>query len=299
MSEQLQSNLLAVSNFLIGTFGAVLGAVGIVVFLVPADIAALGVGGLAVLGNDLVGLPIGVLMILLNIPILYLSYRMLPGGLPMIGNMIVFTIIYAVATDAITPMVQDAVSDDHLLNAIFGGILLGISGGLIYRSNNTLGGTYALALILRRRFGTPMSTTFFYTDSIVIVGAGLVFGIEGALYSVVVLFINGIAQDYVMEGPSVVRNIMIVTDWPEATADAIMAQLQVGVTRVDAEGMYQRRSRGLLYVTISRARAYQIREIVSEIDPNAFMVVGQGHVAFGGGFRPMVKRVKARPSNAA
>jgi uncharacterized membrane-anchored protein YitT (DUF2179 family) len=102
-----------------------------------------------------------------------------------------------------------------------------------------------------------------------------------------------------MEGPSVVRTIMIVTEYPEQIADTIMEQMQVGVTHVAVQGMYQRRSRGLLYVTVSRARSAQVRDIVSEIDETAFMVVGQGHVAYGGGFKPMRPRFKPVNVDAA
>ncbi|MFP4324299.1 MAG: YitT family protein [Anaerolineales bacterium] len=143
------------------------------------------------------------------------------------------------------------------LTIIWNGILgmLGIGGGVVYRSGTVVGGTYALALILRRRFGTPMSTTYFYTDTGVIIVAAFVFGIEGALYAAVVLFLNGVAQDYVMEGPSVVRTAMIVTNKPGPIAQRIMTELQVAVTRTTGEGRYTNEQRDILHVTVSRAKA--------------------------------------------
>lgn len=298
MSEQRVSQLNTLWNYILGTIGAVIGGGGIVVFLAPADIAGLGVGGVAVLLNALFSLPIGLMILVLNVPILYLAYKMLPGGLPMVFNMTLFTIVYSAAAEVLSPVMSTAITEDRLLSAIFGGVVLGISGGLMYRSGNALGGTYALAMILRRRTGTPMSTTYFVTDMGVVLASGLVFGIEGALYSTIVLFLNGVAQDYVMEGPSVVRNVMIVTDKPDEIADWIMQNIFVGVTRVDATGMYRRQARGLLYVTISRARAPVLRQLVSEIDPGAFMVIGHGHVAYGGGFKPMTPRFKAKKLDA-
>ena len=95
-----------------------------------------------------------------------------------------------------------------------------------------------------------------------------------------------------MEGPSLVRTVMIVTDQPEVMSNHIMSQFQVGVTRLSAEGMYMRKHHHLLYVTVSRAKAGALRDLVSDVDENAFLVIGQGHVAYGGGFKPITSKEK-------
>lgn len=94
------------------------------------------------------------------------------------------------------------------------------------------------------------------------------------------------------------RTVTVVTDKPKTITDSITSQLQVGVTHVRAEGMYQHQTHGLLYITISRARWGQIRDVISKADPDAFMVIGQSHVAYGGGFRPM-PRQRTLPVNMA
>ena len=142
-----------------------------------------------------------------------------------------------------------------------------------------------MALILQRRFGFPMSTTFLCTDSLIIIAAGLVYGWDGALYAAVALFIAGLVTDYVMEGPSVIRTAMIITDKPNEIADLVSANLQRGSTSWKIKGQYSGVDRTMLYVTISRSQVHDLKEQISRVDPNAFTVIGMGHAAYGAGFR--------------
>lgn len=194
--------------------------------------------------------------------------------------------VYSVSLDVLNQLIDfQALSQDVLLNALFGGVTGGIAGGLVFRTGGSFGGTSTLALILQRRTGTPMSTTFLYTDAAVIGLAGLVYGWEPALYAVVSLFVGGVAVDYMLEGPSVVRTAVIITDNPEDLSTAIMQRLDRGVTGWEATGMYTGRQRWMLYVSIGRSQVSDLRQLVMETDPAAFVVIGQGHTAYGEGFR--------------
>lgn len=278
------------SYYLQLVIAAIIGAVSVVFFLSPADIAPTGITGVAVILNSFIASPVGAMVILLNIPIMYLGYRLLPGGWVVVGSTIFTILIYSVLVDVFTQAFPtDGFSDDRLLNAIFGGVLWGLSGGMVFRTGTRFGGTSTLALILRRRFGTPLSTTTLYSDTLVVVGAGLAFGVEGALYAMVVVFIGSVVSDYAMEGPAVIRTAFVITQKPRTIAKALMDNLYVGVTKLNGEGMYSGQSKSMLYVTISRAQAPDLRNIVTAIDSSAFLVIGQGHAAYGGGFRPLHK----------
>lgn len=267
------------------TVGAIIGAIGVILFMAPFNIAPSGVSGLAVIANYQFGWPIGLLILIGNIPIQYIGYRMLGGWLIILRTVYVI-VVYSLAIDLLTPYFPaQGVTDDLLLNAIFGGILGGISSGLVYRAGSTFGGTSTLALIVQQRTGLPLSTTFLYTDLGVIGLAGFVFGWEAALFAVIALFISGIATDYTLEGPSVIRTAVIITDQPEAVSQAILNELQRGVTAWDGRGMYTGQERGVLFVTIARPQVEALRTIVQQVDPGAFVVIGQGHVAYGQGFR--------------
>ena len=272
--------------------GIIIGAISLTVFLQPLDIAPAGVAGASTLLNELFDTPIGLVIFLLNIPIQLLGYAMLPNGARVILRSVVIILIFSVVVDNIgPPLPETGISDDRMLNALFGGITGGIGVGLVYRAGATFGGTSTLALILQRRFGFPMSTTFLCTDTLIIVAAGLVYGWEGALYAAIALFTAGLASDYVLEGPSVIRTAMIITDKPDAIAQRVFANLQRGVTSWTIKGEYTGLDRKMLYVTIARSQVRDLKDEVSQADPNAFIVIGMGHAAYGAGFRRM-KRLR-------
>ncbi len=265
---------------------SLLEAIAVVLFLAPFEIAPSGVAGVAVILNTLVGTPIGIMIILLNIPIQIFALRVLPNGFRVVWRTAATVVLYSLLIDWLTPFVPiGGISQDRLLNAVFGGVVLGIASGLIYRVGSTFGGTSTLALLLQRHTGTPMSTTYLYTDVSTVFLAGFVYGWEGALYATVVIFISGLATDYILEGPSVIRTVVIITDKPQEVANVIMHTLGRGVTGWDAVGMYTQQKRSMLYVTISRSQMPDLKRMVMQIDPQAFLVVGQGHRAYGKGFQ--------------
>ena len=267
------------------TIGALLYATGVNLFYVPAAIAPSGVSGIAVILNAVFSWPVGVLILLLNIPVQMLGYRML-GGWRVVARTVYFLAIYSLAIDMLAPYFPAAgLTDDHLLNAVFGGILGGIAGGLVYRAGGTLGGTSTLARILQNRLGTSLNATYLYTDTGVVLLAGLAFGWEGALYAIIAIFVEGTAADYILEGPSTIRTVTIITDQPQAVASAIIQELKRGVTGWDGRGMYTGRERSILFVTLMRPEINELHHLVLQIDPHAFIVIGQGHTAYGEGFR--------------
>ena len=280
----------AIVRYVMIAIGTLLGALSVVLFLQPMDIAPAGVAGASTLLNELFGTPIGLMVLLLNIPIQLLAYKTLPGGGRVILRSVVIIVAFSAVIDNIAPMLPaGGVSDDRMLNALFGGISAGVGVGLVYRAGATMGGTSTLALILQRRLGFPMSTTFLCTDALIIMSAGLVYGWEGALYAAVALFTAGLATDYVIEGPSVIRTAMIVTDKPDEISRRVFERLQRGVTSWTIRGEYTGAERKMLYVTISRSQVRDLKDEISHVDPNAFVVIGMGHAAYGAGFRRVRK----------
>ena len=280
-------------RYVLIAIGIVIGALSLIVFLQPLDIAPAGVAGASTLLNELFDTPIGLIIFLLNIPIQTAGYIMLPNGGRVIMRSVVIILIFSVVVDNLSPLVPTGgLSDDRMLNALFGGITGGIGLGLIYRAGATFGGTSTIALVLQRRFGFPMSTTFLCTDTLIIIAAGLVYGWEGALYSAISLFTAGLATDYMLEGPSVIRTAMIITDEPEEVAQRVFASLQRGATSWKIKGEYTGAERTMLYVTVARSQVRDLKDEVSQADPNAFIVIGMGHAAYGAGFR-RVRRLRA------
>jgi uncharacterized membrane-anchored protein YitT (DUF2179 family) len=260
-------------------------AIAVIVFQAPFNIAPGGVTGVAVILNHLVGTPIGLVILLGNIPIQWYAYRTL-GGWRVIAATVFFIVVYSIGIDVLTPFFPaEGVSDNLLLNALFGGIVGGIGTGLTFRGGGTAGGTNTLGRILQDKYGIPLSSSTLYTDGLVIALAGVVFGWEGALYAIVALYVGGAAADYVLEGPSVIRTAVIITDQPRPVANAILSELHRGVTAWEGRGMYTDDAHTVLYVTMGRAQVNALRRVVLKADPKAFIVIGQGHVAYGEGFR--------------
>ena len=274
------------------TIGALIGSMGVLIFLAPNNIAPSGVTGIAVISNFLFDTPIGVLVFILNIPIQIIAVRFLPGGWRNIVRALYVITIYTIAIDYLTPYVPvELSSDNELLSAIFGGVLGGIGSGIVIRSGGNFGGTSTIALIIQRRTGIPLSSIYLYTDTAVILAAGYFFGINAALLAIVTLFIDGVAASYIIEGPSVIRTAVIVTNNPEEMGQRIMMTLDRGMTGWTGKGMYTGEERTVLYISVSRSQIGQLRSLVQEADPNAFMVIGQGHTAYGEGFQRRIAPV--------
>lgn len=266
------------------TLGAVIQAVALNVFLIPSQVASGGVSGLAQILNHLYGLPVGVLYMLGNIPLIVLGWRYL-GGMKFAVRTVITAVIYALAVDLSAPYLPaSGIADDTLLNALYGGVIAGIGYGLVYRGRGTSGGTDILARIIAHYRGIPISQIYMMTDALVMLIAGLVFGWENALYAILALYLSGLTAETVSQGQRVVRTATIITDKPVEVAAGIMSQLGRGVTRLDGTGLYTGAARPMLYVVLSRAEVEPIKSIVRNADEKAFLVIGHAYEAMGEGF---------------
>lgn len=277
--------------------GIFVGALGYVIFQIPHNIAAGGIGGLALIASQLTGYPnIGVIFWILNIPMIILGFFFL-GKWSFVWRTLLAGTLFSIMTDLLlftlpTLISEWPVTDNMVLNTIYGGIVGGIGGGLIYRSGATLGGTAVLARIVQRKTGWPLSQIYIYDDGLIILAMGLAFGWENALYGFMMLFLNGMASDYVLEGVSNTRTVTIVTDHPQAVIDALRGSLNRGSSYWEITGGYSGAKRYMVMSTISRAQYHQVRSTVAAADENAFVTIGISHQALGTGFARLGERRK-------
>lgn len=269
-------------DYALTTAGGLLLAVNLNLFLAPAKIAPGGVSGSAIIINEFTGWPIGLTMLVLNVPMIVLGFLYL-GRFAFLARTLYAVLVYNLGVDLLAPWLPAAgITDDMLLNALYGGIVAGLGTGLVYRSGGTTAGTGTLSRVIQMKTGIPISQVYFLTDGGVILIAGLVFGWEAALYAMITLFVWGLAADYVLEGPSVVRMAFIVTDEPGAVAHALLDRLHLGVTTWPVEGAFTEHQHTILFCTVGRPRERALRAVVTEVDPHAFVVTGHGHQATGG-----------------
>lgn len=266
--------------------GALLQAASIRLFLVPGDLVSGGVSGIAQLINHYTGWPIGLMIFIGNLPLFLLGWRYLGG------RRFALRTLFAVAataffTDFLTRFLPpEGLTQDLVLNSLYGGLTSGVGFGLVYRGRGTSGGSDILARILNHWRGVSISQSYLMTDTVVMLSAGFIFSWGNALYALVSLYVSGIAAEAVAEGSNVVRTVLIITANPTMVTERVLHEMERGVTVIEAQGGYTGQERTVLYCVISRSEVPQIKALVREADPKAFMVIGQAHEALGEGFRP-------------
>lgn len=277
-----------IRNYLFLTVGATIMMVNFNLFMVPANIAPGGMGGLTLILNHYTGIPRGAGMLLMSVPLIALGFWKL-GRFRFLVRTLYVTIYYTIGVDLIARFFPpQGVVDDLLLTALYGGVMGGIGYGIVVRGRGMVSGTGIISRIIQIRTGIPISQLYVLIDGLVIIALGLAFGWERALYGMIMLFVMGLASDYVLEGPSVVRVVFIVTNLPEQVGAILMERLGVGVTGWAGEGMYTHEERAILFCTVGRPDVEVLHSAVTEIDPDAFIVIGQGHQARGGVLRPPI-----------
>ncbi|NQU29553.1 MAG: YitT family protein [Anaerolineae bacterium] len=276
-----------IRDFLLIALGAFIQSVGLRLFLIPARLASGGVSGISQLINHGTGWPIGLMVLVGNIPLFALGWRFL-GGRKFIIRTAFAVAIFSFFVDALTLILPpEGITDDILLNSLYGAVVSGIGYGIVYRGQGTSGGSDILARILNRWRGIPISQSYLMVDSAVILTAGFVFGWKEALYALITLYVSGIVTETASQGLSVVRTAMIITSEPELVSEQIFQTLDRGVTLLPGKGAYTGVERTILYCVVTRPETMRLKRIVNEADPDAFMVIGQAHEALGEGFAPL------------
>ena len=274
------------------TVGSVILAVNFDIFLAPFNIAPGGTSGTAIIVHEFTGWPKGLTMLILTLPMLVIGFFYL-GRFRFLVRAFYVTLVYSLGVDGLAIVLPAGVTKDLLLNAIYGGVIGGIGIGLIYRGGTSPAGTSVISRVIQMKTGIPNSQVYIIIDGGVILIAGLVFGWEMALYAFITLFTWGFVADYVMEGPSVVRTVFIVTDSPEEVAQVLMDRLGVGVTGWAGKGMFSKTEHTTLFSTVNRSDVNVLKAIVNDADPKAFVVIAQGHQTKGGMLRKSVKLAKS------
>lgn len=286
-----KKNWPSIRDFGLVGLGTLIQAVGLRIFLIPADLASGGVSGIAQLINYYTHWPIGLMVFVGNVPLFIIGWRFLGG------KRFAMRTAFAIAalsflTDAVLWLPffpRNGLTSDLVLNSLYGAVVAGIGYGLVYRGQGTSGGSDILARILNHYRGIPITQSYLITDTAVILGAGFVFGWDKALYAVITLYVSGLVVDTTMEGAGTVRTALIITSEPQVVADKILKQMERGVTVLSGTGAYTGKDRPVLYMVLTRSEVQMLKTIVHEADAQAFMVIGAAHEALGEGFQPFKK----------
>ena len=274
-------------DFALIILGGLIQSLALRTFLVPALLVSGGISGMAQFFYYLWRWPIGMVTLLGNIPLFILGWRYL-GGPRFVVRTMLSVLSYTILTDLLIKYTGSApITDDILLNTLYGGILMGFGLGLVYLGRGTSGGTDILGRILNQRYGVSISLAYMITDSFPVILAGFFFGWDKALYGLIMIYLSGVAADMISQGTNMIRGAMIITNETQKVLDTISDELGRGATILEATGGYTKQDRPVIFCVVTAGEVIRLKTIVHDIDPTAFMVVGHANEALGEGFKPL------------
>ena len=227
------------------------------------------------------GIPLWFANIVLNIPVFIYSY--VKFGKKFVGRTLFATIMLSVWLYIIPGV--DLSGEDYLLAALFGGVFTGVGMGIVLRAGATTGGTDMVAALIQTKMRHYSVVQIMQVMDAAIVIAGLyVFGLRSTLYAVVSIFVSTKVSDGFLEGFKNSKAALIITNHYKEVAARVMDELGRGVTGMDAKGMYTQDYKCVLYCVVSRKEIVQLKEIVNDVDPDAFVIVSDVREVLGEGF---------------
>jgi len=271
-------------DVLLTMLGTFVFAVAVHVFTAPNHIAPGGVTGIATILNYKTSLPIGIITIVLNIPIVVLGVFYL--GRWFMVKTFVSIVTFTLAIDYIL-VNAPTYSGNVIVAALFGGVLMGAGLGLVTTRVSSSGGTDVINRIIARKIPSlKLGTITFLTDMVVIAISGLVYKqIEPVLFAIITLYVSARALDTVLYGFNVCRLMYIITDKPDEVVHCINTQLNKGATIFDSLGAYTRQKKPTIMCAVRRNQYVRLKRFIATIDPNAFIIITSANEIVGSGFK--------------
>ncbi|MBT9136003.1 MAG: hypothetical protein DDT34_01070 [Firmicutes bacterium] len=262
--KTLRKYLWPVLVILIGTLSS---AASFNLMLLPNRMLAGGVAGLSIIIGTITGWPIGILVFVLNLPILYLGYKYVGGKFILLTTFAVLS--FSTFLDLVP--VSSAV-EDILLASIFGGALNGLGLGLVFKVGASTGGTDVLGVILNRKFSLSIGEVLMAFNAIIVGLGAILFDLNAALYTLIAMFVTARIVDS-MQVSRDKKKALIVSSKSDALAEALNVKLGRGVTFFYGEGAYEHSQRKIIMCILTRFELAQLKEVVFGIDPAAFVTI--------------------------
>lgn len=273
------------SLILIGTF---IMSTGFVFFISPYKLAPGGVYGIAIILHHMLGLPIGLMGLAMDIPLTIIGIKILG---PRFG---IKTIVGFVSTSIWISVLEliwgyePLVADEPLLSSIYGGALVGVGLGMVFKSKATSGGTDIVAMILAKYTRKPVGQLLIIVDSLIVVLGLVAFGDwKIPLLSWLVIFLTGKIIDTIIEGTGYDKSVMIISDKHELIRDKILNDLNRGGTYIRGKGMYKGNEKDIIVTIVNRREVVLLKDFISKIDPRAFIMVSDTNEIMGDGFKSL------------
>ncbi|CAG9609132.1 YitT family protein [Pseudoneobacillus rhizosphaerae] len=260
--------------------GAFLFALGVNLFVIPNEFGEGGVTGITIITYYLFEWSPGLVNLILNAFLLMIGYKFL--------NKIttIYTIIAVVFNSLFLHLTEgwNIASDELMVNAIFGGVIIGAGIGLVIRVGGTTAGTTILARITHKFLGWNISYGLLFFDLIVAFSSYFIIGAEKLMLTIIMLYVGTKVMEFVIEGLNPKKAITIISDKPDDIAKQVTTLMDRGVTVYSGHGYYTKTPKEILYIVISKQEVIKLKRIVQSTDPNAFIAIHDVRDVFGEGF---------------
>ncbi|OPH60937.1 hypothetical protein BC351_16275 [Paenibacillus ferrarius] len=261
--------------------GAALMSVGLEIFLVPNKIIDGGITGISIILSYLTHVQVGLFLTLLNIPFLFIGYKMI--GKTFALSTFFAILVMSIGTSLLHPVHE--LTNDPLLAAVFGGIILGIGVGMVIRFGGSLDGTEIIAILVSKKLPFSVGEIVMFFNLFILGSAGFVYSWDRAMYSLIAYFIAYKMIDVTIEGFDESKSVWIISDSFRQIGEAILDRLGRGVTYLEGEGGFSGDNKKVIFCVITRLEEAKLKSIVGELDPKAFLAVGNIHDVKGGRFK--------------
>ena len=268
------------TRFFFITLGAILMAVALEYFLVPNSVTDGGITGISIMLSHITGMQLGIFIFVINLPFLYIGYKQ-------IGKTFTISSAYGIAVLSVSTAFLHHVepfTDDKVLAVLFGGLILGLGIGIVIRAGGSLDGTEIIAILLSKRLRLPVGQIIMFINVFIFIAAGFVFEWDSAMYSMFTYYIAAKVMDIVVEGINESKSVMIISNEYEEISQAIQDRLGRSTTFIYAKGGYLKEDNQIVYCVLTRLEMAKLKDVVHDIDENAFIAIQNVTDVMGGNF---------------
>lgn len=282
-------------NYGLIVLGSFILAAGFVLFINPYNIVPGGVYGVGIVVHHIApAIPVGAFGLALNIPLIIIAIRVLG---PRFGvKTIVGMTLTSIFMDSLTYIIGEndplGLANEILLSCIFGGVIIGLGLGLIFKAKATSAGSDIIAMIAAKYTRLPVGQLLIMVDSVIVVMGLIIFkDWKVPLYSWIVIFVTGKVIDIVLEGVNYDKSLYIISKEHEKIRDKIIYDLNRGGTYISGKGLYSNIEKPIIFTVVNRRELAMLEDYIHEVDPDAFLTVANANEILGNGFKSLKSKV--------
>lgn len=274
-----------ISDVIVIIVGAFLFALAVNMFVIPNELGEGGVTGITIITYYLYKWSPGLVNFIINAFLMIVGYKFLSK------TTMIYTIIAVVFNSLFLHLTEGWTipSDEIVVNAIFGGVLVGVGIGSIIRVGGTTAGTTILARITHKYLGWNVSYGLLFFDLIVAFSSYFIIGAEKLMLTIIMLYIGTKVMEFTIEGVNPKKAVTIISDVPDQIAQQVNDKMNRGVTVLAGHGYYTKAQKDILYIVISNQEVVKLKRIVQQVDKNAFVAIHDVRDVFGEGFIEITK----------